>query len=144
MGVATNANSILHNTLTTGEYRPAGVQKTLSPSMDIQVASNFERLLYNACGNDGDKIRARMEDFAQQNTLRIPDGEIAAIRSDFVSYAVDDEMTLAEIKTHYAKTGGLIDPHTAVGRVAAQAHGRQVRQHGHAGGQDLNFVAFEI
>ena len=62
-----------------------------------------------------------MEDFAQQNTLRIPDGEIAAIRSDFVSCAVDDEMTLAEIKTHYAKTGGLIDPHTAVGRVAAQA-----------------------
>ena len=57
LGVATNANSILHNTLTTGEYQPAGVQKTLSPSMDIQVASNFERLLYNACGNDGDKIR---------------------------------------------------------------------------------------
>lgn len=121
LGVATNANSILHNTLVTGEYRPAGVQKTLSPSMDIQVASNFERLLYNASGNDGDKIRTRMDDFARNNALHIPDSEIASIREDFVSCAVGDEMTLAEIQDHFKRTGALIDPHTAVGRVAAQS-----------------------
>ncbi len=121
LGIATNANSILHNTLATGDYRPAGVRKTLSPSMDIQVASNFERLLYNAMGCDGAAIRARMEDFARDGVLNIPADALASIKGDFCSEAVTDDMTLAEIRNHYEQTGELIDPHTAVGRAAAQA-----------------------
>lgn len=121
LGIATNANSILHSTLTTGVYRPAGVHKTLSPSMDIQVASNFERLLYNACENDGAATRERMEKFTSEKSMRIPNDAMASIREDFVSCAVDDEMTLGEIKDHFSTTGALIDPHTAVGRVSAKS-----------------------
>ncbi len=121
LGVATNANSILHNALSTGSYKPEGVQKTLSPSMDIQVASNFERLLYHAFGKDGAAIKNLMDDFANKRDLAIPPEILAAISEDFVSHAADDDETLAEIKAHHEKTGALIDPHTAVGRVAAQS-----------------------
>jgi len=121
LGIATNANSILHNTLETGEYRPAGVHKTHSPSMDIQVASNFERLLFNAMGRDGDVIRERMKGFARDQRLAIPADALASIRADFASAAIDDDATLGEIKTHFDETGDLIDPHTAVGRAAAKA-----------------------
>ncbi len=130
LGIATNANSILHNTLQTGDYRPAGVHKTLSPSMDIQVASNFERLLYNAIGRDGAAISERMEKFAKEKVLHIPDEALASIKEDFVSEAVSDEMTLAEIKDHFAETSALIDPHTAVGRVAAKTLRRDGKLNG--------------
>ena len=120
LGIATNANSILHNTLESGAYRPAGVHKTHSPSMDIQVASNFERLLFNAMGGDGALIREQMNAFAEEKCLEIPADALAFIRRDFASDAVSDEMTLAEIKTHFDATGDLIDPHTAVARVAAR------------------------
>ena len=121
LGVATNANSILHTALSTGSYKPEGVRKTLSPSMDIQVASNFERLLYHAFGKDGAAIRDLMHDFARSSDLAIPSEILAAISEDFVSQTVSDDETLAEIKAHHEGTGALIDPHTAVGRVAAQS-----------------------
>lgn len=120
LGVATNANSILHKALSTGSYRPEGVQETLSPSMDIQVASNFERLLYNAYGRDGAAIRDLMDRFGNERDLDIPADILSSISEDFVSHAVSDAETLAEIKAHFENTGALIDPHTAVGRVAAQ------------------------
>ena len=121
LAVATNANDILHRAMTTGDYAPARVTPTASPSMDIQVASNFERLLYDVAGRDGAAMKARMEAFADARAMRLTEAERAAIAKDFVSYATGEEETLAEIRAHYEETRTLIDPHTAVGRGAAKA-----------------------
>ena len=121
LAVATNANDILHRAMTTGAYAPAGVTPTASPSMDIQVASNFERLLYDVMGRDGSALKARMEAFAQERSMSLSEAERAAIARDFVSYPAGERETLDEIRDHYEQTGALIDPHTAVGRCAAKA-----------------------
>lgn len=121
LAVATNANDILHRAMTTGDYAPAGVRPTASPSMDIQVASNFERLLYDVTGRDGAALKTRMDDFAQNKSMQLTQTERDAIAEDFVSYATGEKETLAEIRDHYKATGALIDPHTAVGRCAAKA-----------------------
>lgn len=121
LAVATNANDILHRAMTTGDYAPATVTPTASPSMDIQVASNFERLLYDVSGRDGAAMKARMAAFAETRAMRLSQSERAAIAQDFVSYATGEAETLAEIRAHYEATGALIDPHTAVGRAAAKA-----------------------
>ena len=121
LAVATNANDILHRAMTTGDYAPAQVMPTASPSMDIQVASNFERLLYDVSGRDGAAMKARMAAFAETRAMRLSEAERAAIAEDFVSYATGEAETLAEIRAHYEATGTLIDPHTAVGRCAAKA-----------------------
>ncbi|MEM8935454.1 MAG: threonine synthase [Pseudomonadota bacterium] len=120
LGVATNANDILHRAMTTGDYVPASVRATTSPSMDIQVASNFERLLFDVLNRDADVLRDRMEAFKEIKDLRLNEEERGRISEVFASAAVDDETTRREIKSHYEDTGALIDPHTAVGRVAAK------------------------
>jgi threonine synthase len=119
LGVAANANDILHRAITHGDYTPASVKPTASPSMDIQVASNFERLLFEAKGRDANALREAMEGFAANKGMKIDEETLAAIRADFVSDAVSMEETLAEIARHYKETSALIDPHTAVGRAAA-------------------------
>ncbi len=120
LGVAANANDILHRAIANGDYTPASVKPTASPSMDIQVASNFERLLFEAKDRDANALREAMEGFAKNNGMKIDGGTLATIRKDFVSGAVSMEETLAEIARHYEETGALIDPHTAVGRAAAR------------------------
>lgn len=120
LGVATNSNDILHRALSAGDYTPAGVEPTYSPSMDIQVASNFERLLYDVCDRDSAALAKRMDDFKAQGSMRLSEPEQARIAEDFVSFATDEEATLAEIRRHHETTDALIDPHTAVARVAAQ------------------------
>ncbi len=119
LGVAANANDILHRAIAHGDYTPALVKPTASPSMDIQVASNFERLLFEAKDRDANALRETMEGFASNKGMKIDDQTLAAIRADFVSDAVSMEETLSEIARHYKETGALIDPHTAVGRAAA-------------------------
>ncbi|WDI31418.1 threonine synthase [Hyphococcus flavus] len=119
LGVAANANDILHRAISKGDYTPATVRPTASPSMDIQVASNFERLLFEAKGRDNTALRDLMEKFSDKRSMRIDDATLAAIREDFVSAAVSEEETLAEIAQHEKATGDLIDPHTAVARAAA-------------------------
>lgn len=119
LGVAANANDILHRAIAYGDYTPASVKPTASPSMDIQVASNFERLLFEAKSRDANALRNAMEGFATKKGMKIDEETLTAIREDFVSDAVSMEETLAEIARHYKETGGLIDPHTAVGRAAA-------------------------
>ncbi|WP_375206327.1 threonine synthase [Hyphococcus sp.] len=119
LGVAANANDILHRAIAYGDYTPASVKPTASPSMDIQVASNFERLLFEAKNRDANALRHVMEDFAAKKGMKIDEETLIAIREDFVSDAVSMEETLAEIARHYKETGELIDPHTAVGRAAA-------------------------
>lgn len=119
LGVAANANDILHRAIAHGDYTPSSVKPTASPSMDIQVASNFERLLFEAKDRDANALRETMEGFASNKGMKIDDQTLAAIRADFVSDAVSMEETLSEIARHYKETGALIDPHTAVGRAAA-------------------------
>lgn len=120
LGVATNANDILHRALTTGDYSPAPVQKTASPSMDIQIASNFERLLFEAAARDGAALAKRMEMFKSERALQLSDEEATFISQDFVSCAVSEEETRDEMRVHQQATGAVIDPHTAVGRRAAR------------------------
>ncbi len=119
--VATNANDILHRAMTSGEYAPADVEPTISPSMDIQVASNFERLLFEVVGRDADVLRAKMSNFKRDGAMRLSAGEREAISADFLSYATSEDETMRELRRHFEATGALIDPHTAVARTAAQA-----------------------
>jgi threonine synthase len=118
--VATNVNDILTRALSTGVYARGPVRATMSPAMDIQVASNFERLLYEAHGRDAKKVRALMETFATTGTLTIAPAELAAIRETFVTDSVDEQTTLSTIRFMHEKSHCLLDPHTAVGFHAAR------------------------
>ncbi len=117
--VAVNDNDIMHRALSTGAYAPRGVTPTSSPSMDIQVASNFERLLFEASGRDAGAVRDLMAAFARDGKYSIPAPWLAAMREDFVSERAGQaecEETIARIHREF---GMVIDPHTAVA-VAAQ------------------------
>jgi threonine synthase len=117
--VATNANDILARTFATGTYAVGSVQPTLSPSMDIQVASNFERALYEALARDADTCRTAMEHFAQRRSLAIAPAALEALRARYGAVAISDDQTLAAITRQYEQSGQLIDPHTAVALAAA-------------------------
>ena len=118
--VATNVNDILERTIRTGRYEVTGVIATSSPSMDIQVSSNFERLLFDAHGRDAAAVRRLMAGLAQSRSFEIGAEAIAAIRSEF-SAARADEAEVAETIRHVLATSGyLIDPHTAVAMAAAR------------------------
>lgn len=111
--IATNDNDILARTLATGEYRMKGVFSTTSPSMDIQVSSNFERLLFEASGRDASTVRRYMNGLKQSGAFTIEAGEIAKIRSEFDAGRATMDEVAATIRTTLAASGYLIDPHTA-------------------------------
>ena len=113
--LATNANDILARTLATGTYELRGVVPTTSPSMDIQISSNFERLLFEAYGRDAAAVRRLMASLAQSRAFTIAPEALARIRRDFAAEAVGEEAVLAEIRDTWAEAGYLLDPHTAVG-----------------------------
>jgi len=117
---ATNANDILARALGSGRYEPRGVTPTQSPSMDIQVSSNFERLFFDACGRDADLTRSAFANLEQAGGFDIPAGALAAIRRDFDATAVGEAETTAEIALTYARSGYVLDPHTATGVRAAR------------------------
>lgn len=117
--LAVNANDILHRALTTGRYRPAGAKATSSPAMDIQVASNFERLLFEASGRNAKATAALMGDLAGKGAFEIPPESLARMRRDFLSEQASDAEVGATIARIHRKCGRLIDPHTAVGLTAA-------------------------
>ena len=119
--IATNVNDILHRTLETGTYEVRGVTPSISPSMDIQVSSNFERLLFEAMGRDGAGVQRLMSSLSQSGAFTIPEGPLAEIRALFASGRTDEAETAAAIASTLAETGQLIDPHTAVAVAAAQA-----------------------
>jgi threonine synthase len=118
--IATNANDILARTVATGSYTVTGVKPTSSPSMDIQVSSNFERLLFDAYGRDAAEVRRLMAHLAQAGSFTIGDRPLAAIRSEFGAEAVSEEETGAEIARTWKTAGYLTDPHTAVALAAAR------------------------
>ncbi|MFL5033744.1 MAG: threonine synthase [Microvirga sp.] len=119
--VATNANDILDRALASGRYEIRGVTPTTSPSMDIQVSSNFERLLFEAHGRDAAAVRALMAGLSQSRSFAIAPEPLARIRRDFASAAVDEETVAQEMRRTYGDAGYLLDPHTAVGVHAGRA-----------------------
>jgi threonine synthase len=118
--VATNVNDILARTIATGTFELREVVPTSSPSMDIQVASNFERLLFDAHGRDGRAVRALMASLAQSRRFVLSAHALSQVRAVFSANRTDEEETAATIRTMLRETGHLIDPHTAVGVAVAE------------------------
>jgi threonine synthase len=118
--VATNVNDILVRTLATGAYEVREVIPTASPSMDIQVASNFERLLFEATGRDPGAVRAAMGSLAQSRRFVLSAEALAQIRKNFAADHADETETSATIRTTRRETGMLVDPHTAVALAVAE------------------------
>jgi threonine synthase len=118
--VATNQNDILHRALATGEYRAETVRPSISPSMDIQVASNFERALWDALGHDGAAVAALMAELRETGGFAIPEAARAALASVFASGRASETETRETIARIHAETGLLICPHTAVGVKVAE------------------------
>ncbi|MEO0991744.1 MAG: threonine synthase, partial [Pseudomonadota bacterium] len=117
--VATNHNDILHRTLTTGAYTKDTVRPSISPSMDIQVSSNFERALFDAYGRDGAVVAAQMEDLKGAGGFTISQGAIDALRATYASGRASEAETKSEIARVLEESQELICPHTACGtRVA--------------------------
>jgi threonine synthase len=122
--VATNVNDILVRTLLTGTYEVREVTATASPSMDIQVSSNFERLLFDATGRDPAAVRALMGSLAQSGRFSIAPDALSGIRECFTADRADEDETAATIRTVQKEAGYLIDPHTAVAVAVAEKEKR--------------------
>ena len=118
--VATNRNDILARTLTGGDYTVGAVSPTISPSMDIQVSSNFERLLYNLYDRQGDEVRRLMDNLSQGGSFTIDPDQLTRAQQIFDAARVSEDDTKATIRAIFAESGQLIDPHTAVGVHAAR------------------------
>ncbi|MDA9769837.1 threonine synthase [Emcibacteraceae bacterium] len=122
--VATNVNDILSRTINGGEYKVGETIPTISPSMDIQVSSNFERLLYNVYEGDGAEIRNLMENLKQSGLFKIADEPLNKAKMNFDAMRVSEEETKNTISDVYSRGGHMIDPHTAVGVKAARENWR--------------------
>ncbi len=118
--IATNVNDILVRTLETGRYAATGVTSTQSPSMDIEISSNFERLLYELADRDAERVAVHMESLKSQKSFALDRAEHAYFRQIFQAARTDEDETMAEIRRLEAETGYLADPHTAVGTAAAR------------------------
>ncbi|MFK8042787.1 threonine synthase [Congregibacter sp.] len=116
--IATNRNDVLHRLLSSGDYARQTLEHTLSPSMDISVSSNFERLMFDLYDRDGGAIAGLMAAF-DDGDIALSEGAMANARKMFASHRVDDAETLACISEVWDKTGYLLDPHSAIGYAAA-------------------------
>jgi len=117
--VATNENDILHRAISKGDYISREVKETLSPSMDIQLASNFERLIYYINNSDS-KITLDIMKKIKQNSYQIEKNNLDIIQKDFLSESCNEQETLDIIKKNYEENNIILDPHTAVGVGAAK------------------------
>jgi threonine synthase len=122
--IATNANDIMARALNDGVYASGASHATLSPSMDIQVASNFERALFEAADRDADWTAAAMNDFARARKLALPQAVLEKLRGRYSAFASDDTETRDAIAAVHKQTGRIIDPHTAVGVAAIRKMGK--------------------
>ena len=118
--VASNRNDILTRFFATGTMERQSVDPSLSPSMDIQVSSNFERLLFELLDRDGARVAGLMQQFAQTGNFAVAEDVLQTALSTFSGFCLDDEGTKTEIKTTYEETGMIVDPHSAVGLAAAR------------------------
>ncbi|MDD8024295.1 MAG: threonine synthase [Paracoccaceae bacterium] len=120
--IATNQNDILHRCLTTGEYRMDGVKPSISPSMDIQISSNFERALFWAYGRDGAAVAQLMDELKTQGGFSVSQGALQGLREIYVSGRVSEDETSETIAQELARSGELLCPHSAVGVRVGAAH----------------------
>ncbi|WP_439142487.1 threonine synthase [Pseudooctadecabacter sp.] len=120
--IATNQNDILHRTLETGAQVKEGVTPSISPSMDIQVSSNFERALFEAYGRDGATVAEQMDDLKSKGRFTISQGAIDMLRDTFASGRASEDETYHAISAELTRSGELLCPHSAVGVHVADAH----------------------
>ena len=111
--VATNENDILYRVINSGEYRPLQVKSSLSPSMDIQVASNFERLLFDVLNGDDQKVVKSMNNLNENGFFKLDKNELKKIKENFAAEKINDSETLRIIKDFFINYGFILDPHTA-------------------------------
>ena len=111
--VATNENDILYRVINSGEYRPLQVKSSLSPSMDIQVASNFERLLFDVLNGDDQKVLKSMNNLSENGFFKLDKNELKKIKENFAAEKINDSETLRIIKDFFINYGFILDPHTA-------------------------------
>ena len=117
--VATNKNDILHRAISKGDYKIRKVEETFSPSMDIQIASNFERLLYDLNNNNSEITLENMKQI-KNNSYQLDQDMIKKINQNFLSESLSEEETLKQIKETYSENNYVLDPHTAIGLGAAK------------------------
>src|SRR5690606_21597790 len=122
--IATNSNDILHRCISNNDHTKKPLQHSLSPSMDIMVSSNFERMLFDLYDRDGTQISSLMNEFKTSGQLALAPAALGKAQALFSSYRLDDDETVAVIKDVYESTEYLLDPHTAIGVHA----GRQTRR----------------
>jgi len=120
--IATNENDILARALNSGRYELQGVRPTITPSMDIQVSSNFERLLFDASGRNSEVVRALMAGLRQSGGYELPENILTSIRSGFDVGTATEQQTTQMMKSAFADGGKLLDPHTAVAVHVARAY----------------------
>ncbi|MEL7190635.1 MAG: threonine synthase [Pseudomonadota bacterium] len=135
--VATNVNDILHRALSSGDYSAGGVTPTITPSMDIQVSSNFERLLFDVGGRDGAAMAAQMRGFEKEQAMQLTNAQREGASGLFASYSADQNETSQALQWAYQAAGQVIDPHTAVGVSAA----KQALEAGDLGGVPMVTLA---
>tara|TARA_B100001123_G_scaffold443531_1_gene589815 strand:- start:2604 stop:3338 length:735 start_codon:yes stop_codon:yes gene_type:complete len=111
--VATNENDILERAINTGIYKPSKVKPSLSPSMDVQISSNFERLLFDVLNQDDKQVANLMSKLLSEGSFRLDKDQLQIIKKDFYSKKVTDKETLDIIKNYSEKHNFIIDPHTA-------------------------------
>ena len=119
--IATNQNDILDRAMRSGDYRTHGVRPSISPSMDIQVSSNFERALFDAHGRDGSAVAALMAEL-KQGGFHISANAMTALGAQFASGRCSEEETVDTIRRTFARTGEILCPHSAVGVKVAEEH----------------------
>ncbi len=120
--VATNQNDILHRAISKGKYETEYVSETISPSMDIQIASNFERLIYDLNNHDSSRTLDDMKNIKQNGKYTIDVDKLKKINQDFLSARMSEQETLDVIKNIYEKFNMVLDPHTAIGYGAFDKH----------------------
>ena len=120
--VATNKNDILHRAISKGSYEAEKVSETISPSMDIQIASNFERLIFDLNNEDDKQTSLDMKNIKENGKYLIGDDKLNKIRENFLSASLSENETLEVIKKVYEKFSVVLDPHTAIGYGAFDKH----------------------
>ena len=118
--VATNVNDILHRALSSGDYSAGAVTPTAAPSMDIQVSSNFERLLFDLNGRDGAALAVQMRGFEESRAMRLTNAQAEGAATLFASDRVEPGEMAEAMRWAHAEAGQTIDPHTAIGLAAAR------------------------
>jgi len=118
--VATNENDILKRVINTGEYKPGQVKPSFSPSMDIQVSSNFERLLFNIVGEDDKRVSLLMNELSSKGFFKLSREEVGIIKKDFCAEKINNKDTLSIIEEVEMKSNFILDPHTATAVGAAK------------------------